>query len=131
MAKNQESIAIHAPAIFTLFTTIAVNRTACEKLEAKVSVLAETNMETDNDGPNNDLPHVSPPPAGSTPPPGTPAPPPEPDGEDGTDDGTEETDELKGFMDPLGRRDPWLVSIFYLLDNSTFEPKHKRSLSLF
>ncbi|KAJ7304618.1 hypothetical protein DFH08DRAFT_1089178 [Mycena albidolilacea] len=107
MVKNQESIAIHAPAIFTLFTTITVNRTAREKLEAKVSVLAETNMETDSGGPNNDLPHASPPPAGSTPPPGTPAPPPEPDGEDGTDDGTEETDELKGFMDPLGRRDPW------------------------
>ncbi|KAJ7736001.1 hypothetical protein B0H14DRAFT_3097558 [Mycena olivaceomarginata] len=109
MAKNQESIAIHAPAIFTLFTTIAVNRTAREKLEAKVSVLVEINMETDSDRPNNDLPHVSPPPAESTPPPGTPAPPPEPDGKDGADDGTEETDEPKGFMDPLGRRDPWQV----------------------
>jgi hypothetical protein len=105
MVKNQESIAIHAPVIFTLFTTIAVNRTAREKLEAKVSVLAETNMETDSDGPNNDLLHALPPPAGSTPLRGTPAPPPEPDGEDGTDNGTEETDELKGFMDPFGCRD--------------------------
>jgi hypothetical protein len=124
MVKNQESAAIHAPAIFTLFTTIAVNRTAREKLEAKFSVLVETNMETDSDRPNNDLPHASLPPAESTPPPGTPAPPPKPDGE-------EETDEPKGFMDPLERRDPWQVSIFYLLDNSSFEPKHRRSLLSF
>jgi hypothetical protein len=88
-------------------------------------------MEIDSDRPNNDLPHASPPPAESTPPTGTPAPPPEPDGEDGADDGTEETDEPKGFMDPLGRRDLWQVSIFYLLDNSSFEPKHRRSLSSF
>ncbi|KAJ7314636.1 hypothetical protein DFH08DRAFT_926962 [Mycena albidolilacea] len=128
MVKNRESIAIHAPGIFTLFTTIAVNRTAREKLEAKVSVLVETNMETDSDRPNIGLPHASPPPAESTPPPGTPAPPPEPDGEDGADNGTEETDEPKGFMDPLGRRDPWqavtVVILMLLVFRSRFALLH-------
>jgi hypothetical protein len=48
LSQSQETIALNGPAIFTLFTTIAVNRTARRKLDAKVTVALE---ELSEDGP--------------------------------------------------------------------------------
>ncbi|KAJ7183811.1 hypothetical protein C8R46DRAFT_1308852, partial [Mycena filopes] len=70
MLKKQETIATHAPAIFALFTTITVNRTARDKLDAKAFRLA------DADGDRPDEP---------TPPAPLPPTEPVPDGEDDPD----------------------------------------------
>ncbi|KAJ7648322.1 hypothetical protein DFH06DRAFT_997294 [Mycena polygramma] len=47
MVSSQETISLHAPAIFTLFTTIAVNRSARKKLDAAASPLVPPHPEED------------------------------------------------------------------------------------
>ncbi|KAJ6626145.1 hypothetical protein B0H10DRAFT_2211336 [Mycena sp. CBHHK59/15] len=131
MLRKQETIALHGTAIFTLFTTIAVNRTAREKLDAKAYLLANPDVEDlceplddglpfTNQSPNTDtpapapkdseLPHASLEDTASHSAP--------PDGEDDPDNVDMPNDEPQIFIDPIGRRDPWqavTVSILMLL----------------
>ncbi|KAJ6544427.1 hypothetical protein B0H19DRAFT_1380669 [Mycena capillaripes] len=119
LSQSQETIALHAPAIFALFTTIAVNRSARQKLEAEATAVAEELTESlvpvDDGLPfsaDNDPAVVAP----------IPAPIPnadEGDSEDDPDAVAEDTDtpsEEKTFIDPIGRRDPWqAVTVFILV----------------
>jgi hypothetical protein len=114
MLRNQETISLHAIAIFTLFTTIAVNRTACARVDAAAFQLANHDDEDiDEEIPDDPLP-FAPQPDGQVP--VSPhleshpvVPTDEPDGEDEPDEVEEPTDEPKTFLDPIGRRDPWQV----------------------
>ncbi|KAJ7307866.1 hypothetical protein DFH08DRAFT_944472 [Mycena albidolilacea] len=123
MLRNQETISLHATAIFTLFTTIAVNRTARARVDAAAFQLANHDDEDiDEEIPDDPLP-FAPQPDGQVPvsphPESHPVvPADEPDGEDEPDEVEEPTDEPKTFLDPIGRRDPWqavTVSILALL----------------
>ncbi|KAJ6481317.1 hypothetical protein C8R47DRAFT_1186616 [Mycena vitilis] len=116
MSQSQETIALHAPAIFALLTTIAVNRNARQQLEARVAVAAE---ERDEQGlPIDDgLPFVDGP---VEEPAATPVfAPPDTDGSDTEDDPDSSADkpsEEKTFANPIGRRDPWqAVTVFILV----------------
>lgn len=106
LSQSQETIALHAPVIFALFTSIAVNHSARKKLEAEVAAareLAEESAVVDDGLPFADqaeYPTVAP--SVSVP---------DLDEGDGEDDLEEEAEPSKEkmFIDPIGRRDPWQV----------------------
>ncbi|KAJ7479355.1 hypothetical protein B0H11DRAFT_2233788 [Mycena galericulata] len=105
MSLNQETIALHGTAIFTLFTSIPVNDSARAKLEAQVAAVAEEFDGLTDDG----LPFFSESPEDPNP---TSVPDTILDDEQDGDDDPDSTDdsespEPKLFTDPVGRRDPW------------------------
>ncbi|KAK7023848.1 hypothetical protein R3P38DRAFT_2954526 [Favolaschia claudopus] len=127
MSQSQEIVALNAPAIFTLFTTIAVNQNARKKLEALVAAEAEEREELSGSL-NGILPFIdemaddesardstpNPPPASSEPTePG--------ESEDDEDDPSPSPDsqdlpEHPLLSDKVGRRDPWqAVTVFILV----------------
>jgi hypothetical protein len=114
MLRNRETISLHATAIFTLFTTIAVNHTTRARVDAAVFQLANHDDEDiDEEISDNPLPFV-PQFDGQVPmlphPESHPVvPADEPNGEDEPDEVEEPTNEPKTFLDPIGRRDPWQV----------------------
>ncbi|KAF7371359.1 hypothetical protein MSAN_00772000 [Mycena sanguinolenta] len=116
LIQSQETIALHAPAIFTLFTTIAVNRNARKTLDAKIAQTAE---ELNDLGIIMDdaLPFIDQ--SVQNEEPTTPSIPDsdESDIDDGPvtseDDGTAEAPVI---MEQIGHRDPWqAVTVFILV----------------
>jgi hypothetical protein len=111
MTKNQETIAVNAPAIFACLTSITVSDRAQKKLaraaeETIVAVPEPTRTEPES------RPESEPtPPANSA----------ESDSDDSDIEHEDEDEQLGTGVPPKMRRDPWLVSniIFkYLLDSN-------------
>ncbi|KAJ7195396.1 hypothetical protein C8J57DRAFT_1738619 [Mycena rebaudengoi] len=118
MSQTQETIALNGPAIFTLFTTIAVNRSAREKLEAEAYLADHTDDSPDSTACDDGLP-FAPEPCPAPIPVSHPGPsdqPMEPDGEDVQNEAEDDAlDAPQIFIDPIGRRDPWqAVTVFIM-----------------
>ncbi|KAK6995693.1 hypothetical protein R3P38DRAFT_3329936 [Favolaschia claudopus] len=130
MLRTQETVSFHAPAIFTLFTTIAVNRNARANLEATAGLIANPDRPEDSNldsaGPPDPLPFApsSDESEGSSDQ-GSPSRPSpesisssekESDGENDSDsEENEQNDQSEIFPEFLGRRDPWqAVTVFIL-----------------
>ncbi|KAF7372949.1 hypothetical protein MSAN_00502000 [Mycena sanguinolenta] len=112
LSQSQETIALHAPAIFTLFTTIAVNQNTRKILGAKVAEMAE-GLDDHDITLDDALPFAEQyqEPAISDPP--------DPDESDGEDDSvtfSDDTTEAPAFMAQIARRDPWqAITVFILV----------------
>jgi hypothetical protein len=103
MTKNQEIIAVNAPAIFACLTSIAVSDDAQKKLARAAGIVA-TEAATTEPQPTPELDPI-PDGAPSSQPDG-----PAPDNEDSDTEYEPEDEPLSTGVPPKMRRDPWLVS---------------------